>query len=219
MSEIKHPAKYSEAFIPIFCEILQGTKNVLDPFGGVGKIGKIKEYGYSGKVYANEIEREWLEDNKYNCDFITFEDAETLNYPNGYFEAICTSPTYGNRMADHHNAKDASKRNTYTHCLGRKLSPANTGAMQWGESYRQKHIRIYKHLFDLLQDGGIFVLNISDHIRKGEVMRVSEWHYNTLLDLGFECLDTYIIQTPRLKFGANNTKRVTHETIFVFKKL
>ena len=34
-SSVKHPATYTESFIPKFAELLFGCANVLDPFGGV----------------------------------------------------------------------------------------------------------------------------------------------------------------------------------------
>lgn len=217
-TKIRHPAKYTDSFISVFADNLKDCKNVLDPFGGVGKIGAIKQYGFSGQVYCNEIEKEWLEPNEYGCDYLTFQDAEFLDYPQNFFDAICTSPTYGNRLADHHEAKDGSRRNTYTHCIGHKLTAGNTGAMQWGVEYREKHERIYRHLCDLLKNGGIFILNISDHIRKGEIIPVSEWHLKMLLSLGFECEKKITIDTPRLKYGANSNLRCGYENIFILRK-
>jgi len=214
----KHPAKYSDAFIPIFAEKLTGCKNVLDPFAGTGKIGKIKEYGFTGNIFANDIEREWLEPNIYHCDVLTFNDAEKLNYIDGYFDAICTSPTYGNRMADHHNAKDGSKRITYTHCLGHTLAQENTGAMQWGEAYRDKHVRIYAQICRLVRPEGLFILNISDHIRNGQVVNVSDWHKEQILTNGFSLQETIEVVTCRMGFGANSSRRTKNEYIFVFRK-
>lgn len=214
----KHPAVYTNKFIPIFAELLQDKNNVLDPFAGTGKIGLIKEHGYNGIIYANEIEPEWLIDNLFNCDILTYEDAEVLNYPNNFFEAICTSPTYGNRMADHHNARDGSKRISYTHCLGRKLNPENTGYMQWGNEYREKHIKIYKHIAKLLKEDGIFILNISDHIRKGEIMHVSEWHKDILMALDLGLVKEIEVEVPRMRFGKNSEKRINCEKVYVFQK-
>lgn len=42
-------------------------------------------------------------------------DATRLPFDNRMFDAVITSPTYGNRMADHHDAQDGSKRITYRH--------------------------------------------------------------------------------------------------------
>jgi len=61
-------------------------------------------------------------------------------------------------MADHHNAKDSSKRNTYTHCLGRKLKEENTGKMQWGHLYRNKHRKIYEEFIRVLKTNGYLIL-------------------------------------------------------------
>lgn len=213
---VKHPAKYTDSFIPKFAEILKDCSNVLDIFAGTCKIAKIKEFGYGGEIYCNEIEPEWAEQGLGMVNAITTNDAEFLPYKNDYFDAICTSPTYGNRMADHHNAKDGSKRNTYTHTIGRQLHNENTGKMQWGEQYRGKHERIWLEAKRVLKKDGLLVLNISDHIRKGEVIKVSEWHKQTLLDIGFRLKEEIKIETPRLKYGANSSKRVEYEFIFVF---
>ena len=66
---IKHPAKYTDSFIPIFAAYLNERNEndelkysrVLDPFGGTGKIGEIADYGYQGLICCSEIEREWAE--------------------------------------------------------------------------------------------------------------------------------------------------------------
>lgn len=216
-SSIKHPATYTESFIPKFAELLSGCKNVLDPFGGVGKLALIKQYGFTGKVVCNELEPEWAKAGKYNVDEWSIGDAANLRFANCEFDAICTSPTYGNRMADHHNAKDASKRMTYRHCLGRPLDEQNTGRMQWGEKYRQKHIEIYTECLRVLKSNGLFIINISDHIRKGEVMPVVEWHKETLLSMGMLLVEEIKIETPRMGFGQNAKVRVPHESILVFR--
>lgn len=215
---IKHPATYTESFIPKFAELLSGCGSVLDPFGGVGKLALIKDYGFKGRVVCNEIEREWTETGKYSVDEWSIGDAANLRFANCEFDAICTSPTYGNRMADHHKARDISKRITYTHCLGRPLNDQNTGRMQWGERYRRKHIEVYAECLRVLRQKGVFILNISDHIRKGEVMPVVDWHKETLLSMGMLLIEEIKIETPRMGFGKNAKVRVPSESIMVFQK-
>lgn len=216
---MKHPAKFSDDFLPIFADLLKDSPVVLDPMAGTGKIGKIKEHGYSGAIYANDLEIEWVSQSKENgCDIFSIDDAANLKYKEGYFDAICTSPTYGNRMADSHNAKDGSKRNTYTHTLGRKLNKENTGQMQWGEQYREKHVEIYKEIYRVLKNGGILILNVKDHIRKGEVVEVSKFHQDLLSSLGFELQQHLKIPSKGNRFGAHSKLRVDHENIFVFIK-
>ena len=215
---IKHPATYTNSFIPKFAELLIGCENVLDIFGGIGKLALIKEHGFTGKVICNELEREWAETSQHNVDEWHIGDAANMEWAeSNSFDAICTSPTYGNRMADHHNAKDGSKRVTYKHFLGRDLNEANTGRMQWGDKYRQKHLEIYKECARVLKNGGLMIVNVSDHIRKGQVMNVVEWHKEALTNFGMKLIDEIKIETPRMGFGQNAKSRVQHECILVFK--
>jgi len=217
-SSVKHPATYTESFIPKFAELLFGCTNVLDPFGGVGKLALIKQHGFTGKVVCNELEREWAETGKYDVDEWHIGDAANMGWAaSNSFDAICTSPTYGNRMADHHNAKDASKRITYRHCLGRPLDDNNTGKMQWGEKYRQKHIEIYSECLRVLKPNGLMIVNVSDHIRKGQVVNVVKWHKETLTNFGMKLIDEIKVETPRMGFGQNAKSRVQHECILVFR--
>lgn len=215
---MRHPAKFTDTFLPIFYDFLKDKKRILDPFAGTGKIAKIRDFGFEGEIFCNEIEPEWIYNNDYQINHITTCDAENLPFKSDFFDGICTSPTYGNRMADSHNAKDKSRRNTYTHSLGRKLHDENTGKMQWGRRYREKHTAIYTELYRVLEHSGVMVINVSDHIRKGEVMPVCDFHREVLLDIGMHLQEEIEIKTPRMRMGSNANVRVDHEKIFVFTK-
>ncbi len=203
--------------MPIFAERLIGRQRVLDPMAGTCKLTEIRSFGYEGEIYCNEIEPEWAQLGEGKA-IISEDDAANLHFADDFFDAICTSPTYGNRMADHHNAMDGSKRNTYRHVLGRPLTEANTGQMQWGDSYKENHIAIWLECRRVLKPEGIFILNISDHIRKGIVIPVSDWHKETVIGMGFELVEELKIATRRLRYGANHTKRIDHENVFVFRR-
>lgn len=216
---IKHPATFTDKFIPIFAELLKDRSIVLDPFGGVGKLASIKDYGFSGKIFCNEIEEEWVTASDYKVDEWHIGDASNMSWAeNNYFDAICTSPTYGNRMADHHNAKDNSRRITYRHYLGRPLSDGNTGKMQWGKKYKDKHEDVYKECIRVLKPDGLFIVNVSDHIRKGELIKVADWHKEVLKSLCSTFLCEKVVETQRMRFGKNSDARVNSESILVFKR-
>jgi hypothetical protein len=220
--DIKHPAKFNDKFIPIFADLLKGKKNVFDPFAGTGKIARIKDFGFEGLVYCNEIEPEWVVSSKEKVDYWTSTDSETLQiYPDGFFESICTSPTYGNRMADSFviPPKESNRKYiTYTHMLGRKLNQNNTGSMQWGTRYKEKHEKIYKELYRILEHNGLLVLNIANHIRKGEEIKVAEWTKDILTQINFVFLNEIKIESKKMKFGSNRNLRVPYEIIFSFQK-
>ena len=211
---MKHPAKYTDSFLPIFAEKLKECKVILDPFAGTGKIAKIKKHGFNGRIICNEIEKEWTGcrdvDEWHVCD------AEKMDYLcDKSIDAICTSPTYGNRMADHFESKDNSHRITYRHYLGKALNDENTGRMQWGDKYQEKHRRIFIEFKRVLKDGGILIINISDHIRAGKIIPVVRWYILELEKSGFSLLENLEIKTPRMKFGKNR-RRVECENILIF---
>lgn len=209
VEQIKHPAKYSQVIIPILRDLLEGYDKILDPFAGTGRIIEIRP-----DAYGVEIEPEWAN----MTPGILCANALDLPFEDDYFDAICTSPTYGNRLADHHTPgpNDKSFRLTYRHVLGRELSKDNSGKLQWGPAYRHFHVRAWGEAVRVLRPGGRFILNISDHVRNGKVMPVSAWHRSTLETLGCVHMQTLEIETPRLKRGANTDKRVPYENIMVF---
>lgn len=206
---IRHPAKYSDELLPILQSALTGHTRVLDPFAGTGKLRTIRP-----DASLLEIEPEWAA-----LSGATVGDALAIPWQDGYFDAVCCSPCYANRMADHHEARDASRRNTYRHALGRPLHPNNSGQMQWGSAYRQFHYQAWQEVRRVLRSGGRFILNISDHIRKGKVVKVARFHRLLCLRMGFGLVDAYEVKTKRQRYGQNGDKRVTSELVFVFEKL
>ena len=216
----RHPAKFTDILLETMYPYIPNGDDIklLDPFAGTGKIALIKELGFKGKIYANDLESEWLSPNIHGCDFLTYEDAETLDYPSEFFDCVCTSPTYGNRMADHHNAKDGSVRMTYTHCLGRPLHDQNTGSMQFGQKYIQKHERIWRHLLNLLKNGGAFIVNAKNFVRKGKVVDVVGEHLRMLESLGLKLERNLTVETPSMRYGRNSAKRIPHENILIMRK-
>lgn len=218
---IKHPAKYSDALIPLIAVILRryNVKSVFDPMAGTGKIGEIRKYGFEGRIDCNDIEPDWIIGLEKKWDTFTFQDASYFyNIGNGAIDCICTSPTYANRLADHWNPKDNSKRFSYKFNIGRELHSENTGNKHWGKAYREKHEAIWLECYRILKSNGLLILNISNHIRGGKEIFVSEWHREILKNIGFVLIELHRIKTPRLRFGANSSLRVEFENLFVFKK-
>jgi len=229
---VSHPARYTDALLPVFAHWLQrehlyekcpddplcpgcnGVK-VLDPFAGTGRIHELRDLAPDVKTCGVELEPEWA---NLHPDTIVGNALE-LPFEDESFDAICTSPTYGNRLADSHNASDPHLRRSYTHDLGRQLSDDNSGAMQWGDEYRSFHEAAWAEAVRVLRPGGLFLLNIKDHIRGGEIQPVSAWHANHLMHRhGLSLVQAEIVGTPSLRQGANADARVGHEFVWVLRK-
>lgn len=128
MDKVRHPARYTDVLLPVFAEMSQGCTSILDPMAGTGKIFELRNYGITADIKAIELEPEWASWHPET----QVGNALCLPFDDGSFDCVIVSCTYGNRMADHHDAKDGSHRNTYTHALGRNLHPDNSGKLQWG---------------------------------------------------------------------------------------
>ena len=203
-----HPAKYTDALLLTMAKMLKGKRRILDPFGGTGKVFLLEAWLPDAQIEAVEIEPEWAAINPRT----THGNALDLPWGDGYFDAVCTSPTYGNHMADQSIMATAKYRAN----LGRKLHPDNSGACSWGPQYRSLHIKAWTEARRVLQPGGAFVLNIKDHIRGGEVQHVTEWHVKTLCGLGFVEREHKRINTPSMRYGRNGDKRVEYESVILF---
>ena len=89
--------------------------------------------------------------------------------------------------------------------------------MQWGGEYRALHVAVWTECRRVLKPGGIFVLNVKDHIRRGVLQEVSNWHAVTLLMLGFVCTRRVHVPCPGQRHGANGHLRVDYESVILFR--
>jgi tRNA G10 N-methylase Trm11 len=209
MKTISHPAKFNKKFIPIFAHLLGESKLVLDPFSGVGTIAELEPYGF--ETIGVEIEPEWAHSVLGDSRYLPFKDTS--------FDAVCTSPTYGNRMADSftdHKLEKAYVRNTYHHHLKRKLSVYNTGRYHFGNTYLSLHRHIWKEVARVLKHDGKIVLNTKNFIHNNIITDVTGAHINILKENEFDIDVQFDVPTNGLQFGANRN-RVGYETITLLK--
>lgn len=208
------------SLLPLFVEILRrhvapGAR-ILDPFAGTGRIHDLHP---EWDTVGVELEPDWA------ALHPRTRQGSALDLPTGLgtFAAVVTSPCYGNRMADSHNAADPERRRSYTHDLGRTLHPDNTGTLHWRNGgkgslgYRDFHEQAWGQVVTVLDPGGVLVLNIKDHYRDGLLQPVSAWHTAVLGSLGLNYIDSQSVTTPRLRAGANRELRAP-ELVFVFGK-
>ena len=210
-----HPAKFSDVILERVVEVFHAfgwPQRVLDPFAGTGKIHAITQ-GRTTVSVGVEIEPEWATMHPRTI----VGDALALPFPDASFDALCTSPCYGNRLADHHEAKDGSRRHSYRHVLGRALHPNSSGRLQWGEQYRAFHEAAWTESLRVLKPDALVILNSSNHVRNGQEQFVTEWHTNFFLDHGCAVLDFDTVNTRRLRHGANYTVRARYENVAAFR--
>lgn len=195
-------------------ELNEARLRVLDPMAGIGRIHDLDRCGVYETIGV-ELEQEWVDAHPKTLQ------GDVTDLPDEWFDsfdAVVTSPPYGNRMADHHNAKDGSKRITYKHVLGRDLTDGSGAGMQWGFSYQRWATSVVDAMAYMVKPGGLVVLNISNHIRKGQEMLVSEYWLTELLRYGLKFERAIDVDTPRMGFGENGNLRVDREWVFVTRK-
>ena len=218
---ITHPATYSGKFIPQFAEIanMLGAKSVIDTMAGVGNIGRIKEFGYRGKVIANELEPEWAAlHGKHGVDkSITGDGRNIPQVKTNSIDLGIVSPPYGNGLAE--SRLNGNLRSlTYANSLGRKLTEGNGGGMKWGQAYRDLHEGIYRELARIIKPGGHALINSKDFIKNGEVVRVNAWHIKAMEAAGFKLLFRDQIKSSGLITGTVKRPRVGYEEFMLFSK-
>lgn len=223
---VSHPARYSPELIALFRTLLAEYgipgDNILDPFAGTGRIHDLQIDGW--ETVGIEIEPEWA---ALHPDTLQ-GSALDLPFDPEIFGAVVTSPTYGNRLADSHNASDPERRRSYTHDLGHELSADNSGSLHWNQSrpgreaagsgrYRAFHESAWAEATRVLAPMGLFILNCCDHVRAGLVQPVTAWHCWALGQLGLIYIESRSVPTRKLRQGANGDLR-EQEQVHVFRK-
>lgn len=243
---IGHPAKWSAAILDAIRIVLDERFDeptlVLDPFAGVGADRLSAAIGMP--VFGTELEPEWARQGG-----AIVGDATALPIRPGSIGCMVTSPAYGSRMSDAHEARDAckrcagerrytdpagvaqpcrgcggtglSKRNTYRHTLGRKLSAGSAAVLRWGPKYRRLHEAAWRAANDALRPGALVLVNVKNHTETyddGEIEHpVTEWHLNLWLSLDAKLLTVVEIDTPGQRHGANRDARADCERLLVLR--
>lgn len=206
-----HPARYSPEIVGALRDELSTIPGpVLDPFAGTGRIHTIGR----DDTIGIEIEPEWAHLHPRTRQ----GDATALAFPDESFGAIATSPCYGNRMADLYDGRDGSRRHTYRIALGRLPSANSAAALQWGESYRRLHRNAWEEAWRVLRPGGRIIVNVADHIRRGQRQAVTAFHWETLQQIGFSPVRVRRIATPGMRHGANRNLRTDGEMLLILDK-
>lgn len=219
---MRHPAQFSREILSLVerQHLLPDAGIVLDPMAGVGNIHKLATA--TRKTVGIELEEPWA---AAHPDTVV-GNALRLPFGRASFDAVFTSPCYGNRLADHHRAQDGSTRRSYTHDLqhttgdpGRRLHADNSGTLRATRAdYWAFHARAWAEVARVLRPGGRFVLNVSDHISGGRVVPVVERHTDLVLLSGFTLVKEFQVGTRRMRYGANNRLRVPTESVLIFDR-
>lgn len=205
-----HPARYTPVILSVMDRLLPRDGIVLDPFAGTGRIHRL---GHGGRrTVGVELEPEWA---NLHPDTIV-GSALNLPFRDDSFDAVATSPCYGNRMADTWSAAHKYEHRTYTGDLGRALHGENAGQLQWGPAYKEFHEKAWAEATRVLKPTGVFLLNIKDHIRDGAMRPVTVWHIITLMKMGLWPHEMLPVKTPGLTRGANWNLRAPCEWVVKF---
>lgn len=213
---IKHPAKFSDPVLDRIEDLLDlygWPTRIIDPFAGVGKVHRLSQGRDNVKTTGIEIEPEWAAQHPHTV----VGDALALGFPDSSFDGLVSSPCYGNRLADHHNARDGSVRHSYTHDMGRQLHPHNAGTLQWGVAYRDFHDMAWSESLRVLEPEALIVVNVSNHIRGGKEQLVTEWHLNWFTGHDCQIVDLDCVNTSRMRYGANRDARARYENVFIVR--
>jgi tRNA G10 N-methylase Trm11 len=210
----RHPARFTPAVLAAIAELIARhgsvTGMLLDPFAGTGGIHDLSRWLPDLETVGVELEARWA---AWHPRTIV-ADARALPFRAASLDVVATSPAYGNRMADSYDGRDGSDRRTYRIALGQALRAGNSGALRWGEEYRQLHRTAWAEAVRVLRPGGLFVLNVKDPPGPGGVLLpVTDWHLDALAALGLRLVERREVPVPGYRRGRGAERRARHEIV------
>lgn len=200
-----------------------GKLRIWDPFAGTGKLHELHDEN-GDETWGGELEAEWA---CWRPDRTIIADALRPPFRPGTFHVVFTSPCYGNRFADTYDGRDGTKRYTYRVYLDRMPTAGSATIMAWGAEYRRFHEDVFRANLELLDDDGLLVVNMSNHLRTLETgkpsieQHVVEWYVSMLARLGLRGLrlvGVVPVPTPRNANGANADVRAETEFLIVCRR-
>ena len=230
----KHPAPYTDALLPIFAELLlkshchsvavgPGPAKILDPFAGTGKIARLRSWLPQAEFYGYEIEPEWADTGPRGRLHLHHRRQPADALPRRHVRRHLHQPDL---RQPHGRSSRGARRQPAPHLPPRARPAADTrelrgaamGRWHRRREYRALHVAVWTECRRVLKPGGIFVLNVKDHIRGGVLQEVTNWHAVTLLMLGFVCTRRVHVPCPGQRHGANGHLRVDYESVLQFRR-
>jgi hypothetical protein len=218
-----HPAKFSQVLISHLYDRIRNEPFVVDCFAGTCQLIRVLGLGFTGHLFMVELQPKWMPRLFHPQVTLWPGNALYLPFPSGSVPCFCSSPCYGNRFSDHHNAKDPYLRESYHHChircTGVELEPGNAGILNFKEpEYKIFHYRHLIEVYRCLAPGGNYILNMSNHMRLQKEIQVVAWWLEAAKVCGFVVDDDLAIRTKRMRKGQNHLERVEHEHIITLRK-
>jgi hypothetical protein len=220
MKKVDHPAKFTSAQIEQIASAIaeefgedKGIK-ILDPYAGIGGVHKLQEFGHF--TFGIEIEREWPGQHRDTAvgDSHVFMAA---NVNRNKYDAVVTSYVFPNRMTDHHDAKDGSKRHSYKHYLGRDPAEGSSATLGWGKKWRQFHREGFRLMSRVVKKNGLIIIDSKNCYKQRELVLANEWTIRTLAKMGMPLLQVRPVFTRGLTHGQNHEDRVDRHLIIVVR--
>ena len=217
----KHHTRYHPKIIEAIQQRIGHSKRILDPMAGTfERLRELERYenGWH-QTHGIELENEWVIG--YPHPRLRQGDARDLPFDNEYFDCVVVSPSYGNRDSDKTGDWwDNDDRLTYAAALRRNVS-ANSLCQPFDNPvYKSGHTHAWAESTRVLKTGGMFFINLKNHIKAGRIIPVSQWHREILRDiLKYVEIDDAAIPTPGRFSGANSGTRAEFaEKLYVFRK-